>query len=297
MSFRKHLMAASAAVAAFGLAASADAGTAKHYHIFRATSFESLAKQAPPPAGDMNYYGGKVFSHVIVQSVMWNKDVVQNTQDQIPLFSAAIVDSTYTDQMKEYSTKGVKSISGHKGTKQTISRGTYIGQVVLKPHNTSLNLTDEDIQAELARQIDEGKLAPRSIDTLYMVYFPSNIHIDLQGSQSCVAFGAYHFATNDKKTDKKHNIWYSVEPECNSGFTFLTFAASHEFAEAVTDNVPTPGSNPDFPQAWNDAQGFEVGDKCSGSGTLTSDSGSWRVTQYYLNSLHGCSTTSTYKSP
>ena len=296
MSLRNYLLAASAAAAAFAIAASADAGTAKNYKIFRATSFESLAKQPPPPAGDMNYYGGKVFSNVVLQSVMWNKDVVQNTQTQIPLFSAALVDSTYVDVIKEYGTKGVHAINGHKGTRQEINRGTYIGQVVLKPHNTSLNLTDEDIQAELATQIAEGKLAPRSVNALYMVYFPANIHINLQGSQSCIAFGAYHFASNDQKTDKKHNIWYSVEPECNSGFDFLTFAAGHEFHEAMTDNVPTPGSNPDFPQAWNDAQGFEISDKCSTSGTLTSSAGSWRVTQSYLNSKHACST-GNYTSP
>jgi hypothetical protein len=129
-----------------------------------------------------------------------------------------------------------------------------------------------------------------------MIYFPSYISIDLQGCGSCSCFGAYHFATNDAKIARKSNIFYSVEPECNAGFSFLTFAASHEFIEATTDNVPTPGSNPDFPQAWNDASGFEVGDKCSGSGTLTSDAGSWTVTQYYLNSKHACST-GNYQSP
>jgi hypothetical protein len=294
MSVSKCLLAGSALATAVSFAVSADAGTAKHYHVFPMTSFHSARVQ--PPAGDMNYYGGSVFSDVKLVSVMWNKNVLQNTQDQIPLFSAAIVDSTYVDQMAEYKTKGVTAINGHKGTKQRIHRGTYIGQVVLKPHNTSTTLDDTDIQAELAQQIADGKLPPRDPNTLYMVSFPSNIIITLQGLTSCSSFGAYHFATNDFKIDKKHNIFYAVEPECNSGFSFLTFAASHEYAEATTDNVPTPGSNPDFPQAWNDAAGFEVGDKCSGRGTLTATSGSWTVTEYYLNSKHGCST-GNYTSP
>ena len=90
-----HILAVTAMAFGLGSAASVHAGaTAKHFHIFRATSFESLAKQPPPPAGDMNYYGGKVFSNVVVQSVMWNKDVLKNTQDQIPLFSAAIEQNT-----------------------------------------------------------------------------------------------------------------------------------------------------------------------------------------------------------
>ena len=130
-----------------------------------------------------------------------------------------------------------------------------------------------------------------------MVYFPSNITIILDGQASCVVFGAYHFATNDTRRAKRRNILYSVEPECNSGFDYLTFAASHEFAEAMSDNVPTPLVNPDYPQAWNDSTGYEIGDKCSTSGTLSANTGSWQVTQYYLNSLHGCSTTATYTSP
>lgn len=296
MSVTLRLAATCAAVSALALGASANAETLKNYHIFRATSFESLAKQVPPASNDMNYYGGSVFSSVKVISVIWNKDVSQNTQDQIPLLTAALVDSTYLDQAAEYSTKGVKTINGHKGTKQIIQRGTYIGQVVLTPHNQSKSLSDADVQREIKKQIADGVLPPRDVNTLYMIYFPDYISINLDGLISCQSYGAYHFASNDSKIARKTNIFYSVEPECDAGFNFLTFAASHEFIEATTDNVPTPGSNPDWPQAWNDSQGFEVGDKCGNSGTLTSNAGSWTVTQYYLNSKHGCST-GNYQSP
>jgi hypothetical protein len=296
MSVSSRLLAATAMTAALTVAVSANAGPSKHYHIFRPTSFKDVAAQVLPPANDMNYYGGSVFSSSKVVSVIWNKDVVQNTKDKVPLFTGDLVDSTYVDQMKEYSTKGVQTINGHKGTKQTIHRGTYLGQVQLKPHNTSKTLTDADVQKEIERQISDGVLPPRDPNTLYMIYFPADISINLGGAISCQSFGAYHFATNDAKIAKKRNIFYSVEPECNGGFGFLTFAASHEFAEATTDNVPTPGSNPDFPQAWNDSAGFEIGDKCGGSGTLTGVGGSWEVTQYYLNSKHACST-GNYTSP
>ena len=297
MSFCRHFLATGAVAAVLTLAVSANAGTIKHYHIFPATSFESLAKLPVPPASDMNYYGGPVFANVKVISVMWNKDVLQNTQDQMPLFTAALVNSTYVDQLGEYSTVGQQAINGHKSTNQTIDRGTYLGQVVLDPRNKSTVLLDSDIQAELKYQIRKGVLPRQDLNTLYMIYFPADITIILDGQASCVVFGAYHFAKNDSKWAKRRNIFYSVEPECNSGFDYLTFAASHEFAEATTDNVPTPGVLPDYPQAWNDANGFEIGDKCSGNGTLSSSDGSWNVTQVYLNSLHGCSTTANYTSP
>jgi hypothetical protein len=295
MKFGLQMMAAALATTALVAAAPANAKTPKHYHVFPMTSFNSTFVQ--PPASDMNYYGGSVFSKANIVSVMWNKDVLANTQTQVPLLSAALVNSTYIDQAAEYSTKGVVAINGHKSTNQDIHRGTYFGQVVLKPHNKGTQLTDANVQQEIRLQIKLGHLPARTKNTVYMIYFPSNITINLDGSLSCQAFGAYHFATDDAHVSKNRNIFYSVEPECNSGFSFLTFAASHEFMEATTDNVPTPGSNPDYPQAWNDAAGFEVGDKCSGSATLKTSSDSWTVTQYYLNSLHGCSTTATYTSP
>jgi hypothetical protein len=299
MSIANRLLAVSAAATALIIlaASSANAAAPKHYHIFPATSFESLKKLPLPPPSDMNYYGGPVFSNVKVETVMWNSSVLQNTQDNIPLFTAALVDSTYVDQLGEYKTRGVVAINGHKSTKQIINRGTYLGQTVLTPRNTSTVLTDDDIQAELKYQIRKGHLPPSDMNTLYMIYFPDNITILLDGQASCVVFGAYHFATIDTGRAKNKNVFYSVEPECDSGYDYLTFAASHEFAEATTDNVPTPLVNPDWPQAWNDSTGYEIGDKCSGSGTLTSLAGSWEVTQVYLNSLHGCSVQTNYTSP
>jgi hypothetical protein len=298
MSFSRLILAAGAAAATLALAASANAqSTVKNYRLFRPTSLQAVKAQPLPPASDMNYYGGPVFSNVKVETVMWNSSVLQNTQDNIPLFTAALVDSTYVDQLHQYNTHNKTTINGHKGTNQHIHRGTYLGQAVLDPKNKSTVLLDSDVQAELEYQIKQGNLPPSDFNTLYMIYFPSNITIIIDGQASCVVFGAYHFATIDTRRGKKNNIFYSVEPECNSGYDYLTFAASHEFAEAMSDNVPTPLVNPDYPQAWNDSTGYEIGDKCSGSGTLTSLAGSWEVTQYYLNSLHGCSVQTNYTSP
>jgi hypothetical protein len=268
------------------------------YHILPLPGHFAKTGRLPPGGGDgpMYYYGGSVFSAARVVSVIWNRDVLKNTRQQVPLLSAALVNSTYIDQMAEYSTLHQKSVNGHKSTKQVIGRGSYYGQVVLTPRNASKQLTDADVQAELKRQIRNGVLPARDANTLYMIYFPSDITIDLDGLTSCQDFGAYHFATIDTKIAARRNIFYTVEPECNSGFYYLTYAASHEFAEAVTDNVPTPGNSPDYPQAWNDTSGSEVGDLCPFEGTLTDGTNTWTVTQFYLNSLKGCST-GDYTSP
>jgi len=236
-----------------------------------------------------------VFEHVKVVSVMWGPNVPATTVAGIPGFTTAIVNSTYVDQMAQYNTKGATAINGHKSTKQKIGRGTYLGQFVITPHNTNTDLTDDDVQRELKKQIKEGSLPASDLETLYMIYFPANITISLDGLTSCQQFGAYHFATNDTKL-AKNNVFYAVEPACNFSFANITFIAAHEFAEATTDNVPTPGSFPDFPQAWNDMDGFEIGDKCGGSGTLTAGADHYTVTQYFLNSTGHCSTGG-YTSP
>jgi hypothetical protein len=289
------MAACAAALAMFALPAQALVHGS--YHILPTASYKAkLAKKGvPPPAGDMFYYGGSVLSSSKVMSVMWGPNVPAATVAGIPAFTTALVNSTYVDQMAEYNTKGAVAINGHKSTKQKIARGTYLSQVQITPKNQNTSLSDADIQAEIKHQIKIGVLPVQDLNTLYMVYFPANVTISLDGLTSCTDFGAYHFATNDLKL-AKNNIFYAVEPACNYGFSTITFIASHEFAEATTDNVPTPGSFPDFPQAWNDANGFEIGDKCGGSGTLTSGTSHWTVTQYYLNSKHACSTGG-YTSP
>lgn len=277
--------------------APAMAGDSGAYHIFPTRGYEAKSGRVPElrGTGAMEYFGGTVFSSVEVVSVMWGSGVNSQTVAEMPDFSAAIANSTFIDQLAEYGTVGLRGVNGHKGSNQTISRGSYYGQVQITPRIKSLSLTDKQVHHELAYQISIGALPAQGPNMFYMVYFPSNITITLDGLVSCQDFGAYHYA--QRVHENPANIFYSVEPDCNAGFDFITYAASHEFAEAVTDNIPTPGTNPNFPQAWNTSDGYEIGDLCEGySGTLTDATTSYEVTQVYLNSLAGCST-GNYTSP
>ncbi|MGI9170606.1 MAG: hypothetical protein ACR2FH_10620, partial [Caulobacteraceae bacterium] len=109
------------------------------------------------------------------------------------------------------------------------------------------------------------------------------------GSRSCVAFGAYHSAVSSTVTPD--NVFYGVMPDCGGGFSTLTSVSSHEFGEAVTDAIPTPGSHPAYPQAWNTVDGFEIGDLCeSRHGTLTGGGESYTVQEMFTNSTNACAT-------
>ncbi len=262
-------------------------GDGAAYHMF-ATPAEMARAGRVPSKGDMEYFGGSVFSQVKVVSVIWGPNVNSQTVADIGGFLTAIVNSTYVDQLSIYDTN-LKGVNGKKGTDQKIARGSFIGQVQIKPKDKSLKLSDKAIRKELAYQISQGVLPANDLNTLYMIYFPADITITLGKSVSCQAFGAYHEAVSSKVTPS--NIFYGVMPDCGEAFNELTIVSSHEFAEATTDNIPTPGSNPKYPQAWNTSDGYEIGDLCEGTqGTLTAGKVTYDVQEVYLNNIQECGT-------
>jgi hypothetical protein len=244
--------------------------------------------------GEMEYFAGPVFSQVEVVSVMWGKNVNSQTVAGMPGFLAAMPNSTFMDMLGEYSTKGVKGQNGHAGH-QTIVRGSLLGQYVITPQIKRTLIHDQAIHRELLHQISQGSLPANSPNVLYMIYFPSTVTIEAFGLRSCSNFGAYHFAS--MKHAKSTNIYYAVMPDCGYSFDSHTIVSAHEFSEATTDNIPTPGTNPAYPQAWNNAAGYEIGDLCQGTqGQLTTNSTTYYVQQEYLNSTAACST-GNYTSP
>ena len=114
--------------------------------------------------------------------------------------------------------------------------------------------------------------------------------------QSCAQFCAYHGFNG---TPQSAHFYYGVMPDlggacsfgCGFGARFdnVTSISTHEFCEAVTDPFPTPGSNPGYPQAWNDNQGSEVGDLCADSSdTLRAGNKSYKVQSEYDNATASC---------
>ncbi len=290
MGLRAALMAA----AIFATSGAAQAADRPAYHLYIPGRAAAPPSQAAKTT--MLYYGGPVLAKSQVVSVIWGASVAKTTIQKIGPFLRSIVNSTYVDQLAQYSTN-IVAVNGQHGTDQTIVRGTYLGQFLIRPVNRKHVLTDAEIQTELLAQIAAKKLPASNLNTLYMIYFPASFTIVLDGSKSCVAFGAYHSATSATVTPT--NVFYGVMPDCSGGFgANLTFASSHEFAEATTDAIPTPGSTPAYPQAWNTFNGYEIGDLCEGvpGTTLTTKTGTYTVTQVFDNKTHACST-GTFTSP
>ena len=251
------------------------------------------------------YLGGPVISNVKIISVMWGSSVDKTVSGQVGGFYSTIVNSSYMDWLSEYNTN-ITATNGHQGTNQTIGRGTFSGVYTITPSTGNATAVDDSaIQSELAAQIAAGHLPANSDDTLYMVSFPAGVTISLtfggSTAYSCQEFCAYHNSGHAGSG----NLYYGVLPDfsgaCSSGcgnndmFSNYTAAASHEITEAITDPQvgDTPGNTVDYPMAWYDSAGGEIGDICVGTtASLPGSNGSnYTVQGEWSNKQNACVST------
>lgn len=241
----------------------------------------------------MQYFGGPVISNPKVYVVWWGNVANINrtltaARGGIADFYSGVTNSSFLDWMNEYDTNITTQSGSHAGmpgTGQHIGRGNFIGTRTLTPVPAG-NVTDAQIQATLDQAFTSGTLPQPDATTIYAIHFPRSVTITLDGSKSCSAFGGYHFNTTETT---RHDAFYIVIPDCGNSFRSFTIVNSHELIEATTDAQPTPGSNPDFPQAWNNATGSEVGDLCEGtSGSVTTALGTFTVQGIWDEASQGC---------
>jgi hypothetical protein len=246
------------------------------------------------------YFGGAVIPNAKVYVVWWGNPANLNSSltaahGGIADFFTGITNSAYLDWFNEYNTTitvQAGSHAGTAGTNQRIGRGNYAGTVTLSNIPSGNSITDAQVQSALNGAFTAGALPSPDDDSIYAVFFPPGLTITASdGSQSCSAFGAYHDAAIRSPA---HDAYYLIVPDCGSSFSGFTNVTSHELAEAITDTHPTPGSNPDYPQAWNDSSGSEVGDLCeSSSGTVATAVGSFTVQGIWDERSQGCKVTTT----
>ena len=252
-------------------------------HIVPKLGVRPQIVQFPP---HLRYYGGPVISNVEIEMVLYGTgtylaNVTGSATPTIMSFYQLIATSAHMDWLCEYDTN-ILDLYGHPGSQQLIGRGGWIGsaQIVPDPSRDGSTITDAQIQAELAAQIDAGHLPAPSANTLYMIHFPAEKAVALDPYDvTCVSICGYHGSFD-------HNgvpVYYSVLPDMSGGcatgcggntpFESLTSTAWHELIESVTD--------PDIvATAWYDTteyspgnQWAEIGDICQ-SDTLTTLLGS-----------------------
>lgn len=234
-----------------------------------------------PPNAHLNYYGGPVISNVRVVTVFWGSRV--NFQSQLNSFYGAVTNSTYFDWLNEYNTQS-----------QRIRRGSLRATFVDTTPPAGSTITNAQIQSELARLLNAGRLPANDPNTLYMVHFPPGISINLNGSRSCQVFCAYH----NTFVNRGANVYYGVMPDmggpcargCGSSSQLdnTTSVSSHELIESVTDPAVGLATRVGPPLAWYDPNNGEIGDICNGMQTRVS---SFAVQLEWSNRANRCTAT------
>jgi uncharacterized repeat protein (TIGR01451 family) len=264
--------------------------------------------------GTVQYWGGPVMSNAQVIEVLWGNFVDASSTTGLEQFFTDITQSNYFGLLAEYSTIGLSGFGGAPGTNQIIGPGTFLNpRITIAPAlcpgsatNTPCTITDQQIQSEIANQLNAHHLptpvqdAQGNFNTIYMIYFPPGVTITLGTGVSCQkgGFCAYHSNLASK-------LPYAIFPDfsqggcapakgCGNGTAFqnLTAASSHELAEAVTDAEAGNfnGSAPAPPLAWVDKNtGQEIGDFCNhDEQQITVNSNTYTVQQLWSNMQNGC---------
>ncbi|HEY3706606.1 MAG TPA: hypothetical protein VGL22_16205 [Terracidiphilus sp.] len=274
----------------------------------------------------LSYYGGPVIANPLLVPVFWNADVNPTSVTEIPRFLADITQSDYWYLLSEYATD-TPAIGDKGGLLQSVGAGSATAGITLKPTKcpegspAGCTLTDADLQAELARQINQDVLPVPSVAydgqmrTIYMVYFPAGVTLaDASIGTSCVDFCAYHNAATVHLASRQQNLLYDALMDTYSGgcsigcgasttgLGNLTSTSVHELAETVTDpNVGfVTGNQYAWPAAWADNDHYcgEIADICAAGNNypIMVSGRTWEVQPLWSNKLRNCAITGVYPS-
>ena len=290
----KKMLVAMGIAAAASLSARADQNpelNTSHTHHF-------AAKGARPGGGGSNnlvyHSGGSVITSARVVSIFWGSQwasggsLYNTAQHIIGFFGQFGTSSHWTPITQYYQQTG-------SGTQyiQTTNLGNTSWTDATDP--SSANVTDADIQAEVAKYINTqaGGVADQS--TIYEVFLEKSlpdgtlVYSSDGSSDSCggpnLSYCAYH---GHITSGSFANVKYSSMPypSCSgcqsSGFSdaqnFDHFSC-HETREAVTD---------EYGNAWYDRRGYEADDKCAWSPAPFVDSTGYAYQYEWSNSAGGC---------
>lgn len=217
----------------------------------------------------VTYQGGALLTNVEAQAVYlgsdWTSSSLKSQEQSTDQFLSTLVGGSYMDMLTN---------AGYGVGRGTASAGVVDNVSI----NKSVDLTDAQIQSDLATLISNSGVQAPDANRLYMVYVEPGVVVQMGGATSQTSFLGYHGAF----ADGSKAVHYAVMPApgspnptpssqgFSSAFNELTSVSSHELAEAVTDpnvNYSTMG--------WYDFQlNGEIGDLAVGhESTITGANG------------------------
>jgi hypothetical protein len=254
------------------------------------------ASKSDPAPDDVAYFGGRVIQNAKVYAVWWGPaDGVYTELSQadggIADFFSGILNSRYIDSLSRFNTDiavQAGSKKGAAGTHQHIGRGNYAGSYALTDIPSG-DVTDEQISDAIESAITVGTLPTPDANTIFMLYFPRSVKIEMEKMQSCALFAGYHYVT----PASKHHVTYAVIPDCGWDYSGAQSVSSHELVESITDPITVRGgAKADSQQAWATSKGVEISDLCtSPQGSVSTERGSFMVQRWWDLTARACKVT------
>src|SRR2546427_10132594 len=135
------------------------------------------------------------------------------------------------DQLREYSVPGI-----------SIGHGSLAGTTIIPDRPTGSTVTDAEIQNLIKAEIVKTTLPKTNANSLYFLFLPPGLEVDLGGQKSCANFCGYHNSI-------ARGIYYAVAPYAGcSGCVggphapdALTSTSSPQLCGRMTHPVPGQG--------------------------------------------------------
>lgn len=223
----------------------------------------SLPRPTAPSLNGIDYHNGPIIPTPQVYFIWYGNWTGNTALNILPDFITGLSGSPYFNIDTTYS----------DNTGQSVANSVSLKMQVFDNYSQGKNLTDQSLQTVITQQLQSGAL-PNDPNGVYFVL--SSTDVDEQGASGgfCVNFCGFHNHFNFGGSDIKFAFVGNIDrcqppppatnpcaaanlgvgPNGNSGADAMANTIAHELNEAVTD--------PDL-NAWFDAAGMEVGDKCN----------------------------------
>ncbi len=257
-------------------AGNGDSGTPVEASTDDGGTAQPMTYPAPHTAMPLvNYNGGPVLVNPKIVTVTWASDdatLVSRVQqfDDIITTTAwwTAVSSEYCEQPGNSPCIGQGSNGGHVVISDPPD-ATYTDSAGGGPSS----LKDFITAHVLGTDAGAGDFPAPDANTLYVIYFPAGVTINLDGDPSCNNYLAYHDTISlPDANNNSIGVPYAAIPRCGTKESTTTDSASHEIIEASTDPQIGLGSLTYYMlnQTWASGGGGEVGDLCTGKTTTES---------------------------
>jgi len=301
-----------AAVPAAGSARPSKAGVAafspRHGSIGGIVPARGAPKKYVQGSGDLTYHGGPVMRTNQTYAIYWAPSGFS-----LPTGYESTINQYFTDVAHDDG--GNQNVYGilnqyYDGTGNIAYNSTFAGAVVdtnaypasgcTDAPYASVCLTDAQLQKEI-KAVVAAQGWPHTGTAEYFMLTPPNVGSCFDGTSSTCSYSyfcAYHGSFTVTGGEEIYsNMPYAGVPQCDEGqypngntADATINVMSHEHSESITD----PNLN-----AWYDAAGYEIGDKCAWDfGTLSGSPGAeynetinshhYFMQREYDNSTHAC---------